>query len=150
MNIFSKIQIGINYMNKWPLEPLLNPVFPENRAKKAMLFARKILPPFIVLVLLWDIYLGGGFSGIPLFIAMQSNIYMTVISTILLALIPVQGYLWFYVRATSPLNDKQKKFYNSVCVKLDRQPSLIPTLQDLETVINAGLKKFGSDFLKEL
>ena len=73
MNIVSKIKIGIQYMNDWPLEPLLNPVFPECRVKKAVIAGRKILPPFIVFILFWAVYQGGGFKGIPLLFAISSK-----------------------------------------------------------------------------
>ena len=150
MNIFSKLKQGSVYMQKWPNEPLLNPVFAENRVKKCLNAANYIIPPFIVLTLAWAIYLGGGFKYIPWYIAIRQNLEVTIISLLVLLLMPVQGYYLFYRRAITPLNDKQKKFYTQLCKKLDMQSSNIPNMSDLEFVINKALPKLGNEFLKDL
>ena len=150
MNIVSKIKIGIQYMNDWPLEPLLNPVFPECRVKKAVIAGRKILPPFIVFILFWAVYQGGGFKGIPLLFAISSNFPVTLVCVIFLMLMPLQGYLWFYKRAVTKLNDRQKDFYLLVCTKLEKQPVLNPTMMDLEKAINACIKTLGAELMKKL
>lgn len=150
MNIVSKIKIGIQYMNDWPLEPLLNPVFPECRVKRAVILGRKILPPFIVFILFWAVYQGGGFKGIPLLFALSSNFPVTLVCVIFLMLMPLQGYLWFYKRAASPLNERQKDFYLLACTKLKKEPSLNPTMMDLEKILNACIKNHEIDLLKKL
>lgn len=63
---------------------------------------------------------------------------------------PVQGYYWFYKRSVTPLNEKQKAFYKDTCKKLEIEPSLNPTMYDLEIVINKGINKLGREFLKQL
>ncbi len=138
-------------MNKWPeKEPLLNPVFPETRVKNALVAGRIILPPFIVFILFWAIYQGGGFKGIPLLFALTSNFPVTLVCILFLCLMPLQGYLWFYKRAVTPLSQKQQKFYVELCQELKREPALEPKMQDLEDAINACLKTIGREPLKKL
>ena len=136
-------------MKKWPLEPLLNPVFKENRVKRALLLGNRILPPFIVFIFFWGFYLGGGFKGVPFF-AIGSNFPVTIACVLFLLLMPVQGYYWFYKRSVTPLNEKQKAFYKDTCKKLEIEPSINPTMYDLEIVINKGINKLGREFLKQL
>ena len=150
MNIFTKIKIGIRYMNEWPDEPLLNPVFAESRVKRAMKAGNRLLPPFIVFILFWAIYQGGGFKGIPLLFALSSNFPVTLVCVIFLLLMPLQGYVWFYKRAQTPLNEKLKIFYTELCSKLNREAAFNPTMMDLEIAINACLKTLGSEPLKKL
>ncbi len=150
MNIVSKIKIGIQYMNDWPEEPLLNPVFTECRVKKAVLLGQKLLPPFIVFILFWAIYQGGGFKGIPFLFALSSNFPVTLVCILFLLFMPLQGYLWFYKRAVTKLNAKQKEFYLLICSKLEKEPVLDPTMMDLEKSINSCIKNLGTDLLKKL
>jgi hypothetical protein len=63
---------------------------------------------------------------------------------------PLQGYLWFYKRAVTRLNDKQKDFYILVCSKLKKEPAMNPTMLDLEKALNACIKTLGTDLLKKL
>ena len=137
-------------MKKWPLEPLLNPVFKENRVKTAMLRANLILPPFIVFILFWAIFLGGGFKGIPLLFALGSNFPIVICCVLFLLMMPLQGYYWFYKRAVTPLNKKQTLIYNDLCKKLDRIPTINPLMKDFEDVLIEALKKLDKEFLEQL
>lgn len=148
--MFKSIKIGINYMKQWPLEPLLNPVFKENRVKIAMLRGNLILPPFIVFILFWSIFLGGGFKGVPMLFALGSNFPVVLVCVLFLLLMPLQGYYWFYKRAITPLNLKQTMFYQKLCTRLQIVPKENPLMQDLEYVIVQGLKHLDKEFLKEL
>ena len=53
MSFFRTIREGIQYMDAFPEDILLNPVFPEYRVKRCMKFARILLPPFIILILVY-------------------------------------------------------------------------------------------------
>lgn len=150
MNFFATLKEGREYMNKWPSAPLLTPVFPECRALVLMNICKKVIPPFIVLVLFWSLYLGGYFKGVPLYYALMENISVTVSSLAVLVMIPLQGYYWFGKRACTKLNGRLKSFYEELCLKLDRQACLEPTFKDFEAVLNDGLKKLDHDFLKKL
>lgn len=148
--MFEKLKAGYIYMKNWPLEDYLNPVFAENRVKKAMLFANKVIPPLMLLTVLWSLYIGGYFKGVPFIYAIYMNIEVTLVSLLVLCLIPMQGLIWFYRRSVSSLNEKQQIFYRSLCKRLEHQFTLMPTMRDLEVEINFALKKLPSDFLKEL
>ncbi|MGN0916110.1 MAG: terminus macrodomain insulation protein YfbV [Succinivibrio sp.] len=148
--MLNSLRSGIEYMKNWPDEPLLNPVFAEGRVKRVMNFASIILPPFMILTVIWSIYLGGGFKGVPLYYALLENIEVTIVCLLFLMLMPLQGYYWFYRRSITKLNDRQKQFYVKLCAKLSREASHDPLMLDLEKTINAGIKQFGTDFLKEL
>ncbi|MGN1281100.1 MAG: terminus macrodomain insulation protein YfbV [Succinivibrio sp.] len=150
MSIIKNIYSGAEYMRLWPDEPLLNPVFKENRVKRAMVFAIRVLPQFIVFILVWGFYIGGGFKGVPVLFALGSSFPVTLSCVLFLLFIPVHGYLWFYSRSVTPLNKKQKEFYIKICKRLEREPSSEPVMLDFEKTVNAALKKFGNEFLKEL
>ncbi|MGN0894982.1 MAG: DUF412 family protein [Succinivibrio sp.] len=150
MRLVKNIYSGADYMRNWPDEALLNPVFKEGRVKKSMNLAIKILPPFIVFILLWGFYMGGGFWGVPLLFALGSSFPVTLSCVLFLLFIPVHGYLWFYKRSITPLNEKQKEFYTKLCKKLEREPSANPVMLDFEKTVNVALKRFGNEFLKEL
>ena len=60
MGMISTIRLGVRYMEAWPEDPLLAPVFPENRVKYVMKVGRVLLPPFIILLLAWSFVRGGG------------------------------------------------------------------------------------------
>lgn len=150
MNIIEILKEGRHYMERWPEEPLLNPVFPECRAKKLMSLAKRVIPPFMVLVIGWTLYLGGYFKGIPLYYALTANLSVTVCSMCVLIMIPLQGYYWFYRRSKTQINDRLKKFYQELCSQLDREASFNPTFLDFENVLIDALKKLDHDFLKKL
>lgn len=150
MNIIEILKEGRHYMERWPEEPLLNPVFPECRAKKLMSLAKRVIPPFMVLVIGWTLYLGGYFKGIPLYYALTANLSVTVCSMCVLIMIPLQGYYWFYRRSKTQINDRLKKFYQELCSQLDREASFNPTFLDFENVLIDALKKLDHEFLKKL
>lgn len=148
--MIKKLKAGLIYMKDWPLEDYLNPVFAENRAKKAMFFANKVIPPLLFLTVLWSLYIGGYFKGVPFLYALFMNIEVSAVCLLVLCLIPLQGLIWFYRRSVTPLNEKQQIFYRELCKKLDHTFTLMPTMRDLEIEINYGLKKLPKEFLKDL
>ncbi len=149
--MFKTIKDGMEYMELFPLEPLLNPVFPEYRVKKVMQLSALILPPFMVLMVLWVYIRGGGLHPeISLFLALEENLLMLVLCLVFLLSMPLQGYYWFGRRASQPLNPRLSQFYLKTCARLGRQGSSVPTMLDLVRVIRAALKSQGPDFLKEL
>ncbi|MCR5535793.1 MAG: DUF412 family protein [Succinivibrio sp.] len=145
------IKDGMEYMELWPEEPLLNPVFAEYRVKKMMKLGRLILPPFMVLMVLWSYIRGGGLHPeISFMLAMQDNLIITILCLIFLLSMPLQGYYWFGLRSKTPLNPKLLEFYAKTCARLGRQQAAAPDMLELVRLIRAGLKTLGSDFLKEL
>ena len=150
MSFIKTIKLGCQYLEIWPSHPLLNPVFRENRVKAAMLMARKLLPPFIVFILVWAYYRGGGFKGVEFMFALKTTWPMTLMCVLFLLLIALQGYYWLGKRAKTPLNKKQEIFYKGLCQKLSRESKLNPTMFDLAISMKEGIKVLGADFLKQL
>ncbi len=150
MSFFKTIKAGVKYMDDWPQEALLNPVFPECRVKKAMLTARWLLPPFIVFILVWTYIQGGGFQGVELMFIVKTNYPVALVCALFLLLMPVQGYYWFGRRSQMRLNKKQEMFYVEISKQLQRTPANEPTMRDLEIIINDGIKALGKDFLRKL
>lgn len=150
MGFFNTFSDGLKYMEIFPLEPLLNPVFPEFRVKRAMKMGKILLPPFIVLILLWSYVRGGGLQGVEMMFALKSNWPVTICCVLFLLLMPAQGYWWFGKRARMKLNPRLRIFYMETCIKLQRSGIDDPDLMELMVVINAGIKEFGRDFLRKL
>ena len=150
MSFIKTIRLGCRYLELWPNHPLLTPVFAENRVKRAMLLGQKLLPPFIVLILVWAYYRGGGFHGVEFMFAMKNTWPMTLMCVLFLLLMPVQGYYWLGKRAQTKLNKKQALFYVELCKKLTNVPVLEPTMMDLALRITDGIAVLGPDFLKNL
>ncbi len=151
MKFFSTLRAGMRYMESWPDEPVLGAVFPESRVKYVMRWGRRLIPPFIVLIVLWTFIRGGGLSGVSFFYTIKINYPMTVMCVLFLLCMPLQGYYWFGRRAQLPLSAKQKLFYTNLCYRLQTEPVNEPTMADLAKAINDGLKRLDDkEFLKEL
>lgn len=150
MNFFSTIKLGIKYMEIWPQEDILGAIFPENRVKYVMTVGKYLIPPFVVLIILWVYFLGGGFKGVSFFYTIKLNWPVSIVCVLFLLLMPVQGYYWFGKRALLKLNKRQQLFYQSLCEKLQKTPVLNPTMFDLAKVLNEGCKKLNKDFLNTL
>lgn len=163
MMLFSKIinaiKLGSHYMDLWPDEPILMAIFPEMRYKKMMSLGRIVLPPVVAFLVFWIYYTCGGFSGLYLLFTHPSSgsmtLYLSIVSVIFMILIllqlPLLGLVWFSVRATTPLNQRQQQFYFDLIQKLEKTPAQNPTMLDFITAINQGLKTFkDKDFLDRL
>ena len=150
MGFFNTFRDGLKYMEIFPLEPVLNPVFPEFRVKRVMKMGKILLPPFIALIVLWSYVRGGGLQGVEMMFALKSNWPVTICCVLLLLLMPGQGYWWFGKRARLPLNPRLRIFYIETCIQLQRSGVDAPDLMELMTVINEGIKVLGRDFLRKL
>lgn len=150
MGFVRTVRDGIRYMEIWPEDPLLGPVFAENRVKYAMKLGRYLLPPFIMFILAWAFVRGGGLKGVEFMFAIRNNWPVTLICVIFLLLMPLQGYYWFGRRSATKLNARQKLFYIETCLMLHRQGSQDPTMMDFAEVVAEGIKKLGRDFLRKL
>ncbi|MBQ9275482.1 MAG: DUF412 family protein [Succinivibrio sp.] len=150
MAFWATVSLGTRYMKIWPEEKILGALFPENRVKYFMKLAQLLLPPFIMLILVWAFVRGGGLKGVSLMFVLQNTWPMTLISVLFLLLIPLQGYYWFGRRAQLSLNAKQQSFYNDLCRKLERTPKTEPAMYDLAVVLKEGLQRLDHEFLREL
>lgn len=159
MSFFALMRRGAQYMELWPEGTVLTAVFPEVRYKSWMRGARLLFPPMIAGLLLWIYYNCGGLSGLYVLFTRPSSgsimLYMSVtglfLMIIVLLMIVLQGYWWFGYRSGLALNAKQQKFYVELMHKLDKQPIPAPTMFDLISAINDGLKRFkDKEFLDAL
>ena len=150
MGFFRTLLLGRRYMAVWPDDPLLGPVFPENRVKYWMKVGSYLLPPFIVLILAWAWYRGGGLHGVEFMFAMKSTWPVTIACVIFLLLMPLQGIWWFGRRAQLKLNPRLKLFYMETCIMLHRQGLQDPTMMDFAEATAEGIRKLGRDFLRKL
>lgn len=150
ISFVKKLCLGSKYLELWPEDRVLGAVFPENRVKKVMVLARRLIPPFIVFLLLYNFVLGGGLKGVSFFYTLKINWPATLCAVVLLLLLPLQGYYWAGKRAQLKLSKKLETFYRDVCVKLHKEPALNPTMFDLAVVLRQGLKTLPHDFLDRL
>ncbi|MDY6321386.1 MAG: terminus macrodomain insulation protein YfbV [Succinivibrio sp.] len=150
MGFVRTIRDGMKYTRIWPDDPLLGPVFPENRVKYFMKLGNFALPPFIVLILFWAFWRGGGLHGVEFMFAMKNTWPVTIICVLFLLFMPLQGYYWMGRRSQTKLNARQKLFYMETCIMLHRQGSQDPTLMDFAETTAEGIKKLGRDFLRKL
>lgn len=159
MSLFSKLKIGIEYMEQWPDEKVLRLMFMEPRLKEVYSFAKIALPPFIALIMVWIYFTCGGFQGIYLLLVHPSagfmHMYLAVTSLIMMLLIllssPFFMLLWFYYHSLKPLEPKQEAFYHELCSKLQKLPVSAPTMFDFVKTLNEACKTLkDKDFLSKL
>lgn len=150
MAFFKTVKDGIRYCEIWPQDPLLNPVFPECRVKRAIRAGRMILPPFIVFILLWSYVRGGGLLGVEFMFAVKSNWPMTIICILFILLMPLQGYWWMGKRSRMKLNPRLRIFYMETCIRLHRSGEDSPDMMALAKIMHDGIKILGREFLSKL
>lgn len=159
MSFFAVIKRGAQYMDLWPEGTVLTAIYPEVRYKAWMKGARILFPPMIAGLLLWIYYNCGGLAGLYLLFTRPSAgsmmLYMSVIGLFLMILvllmIIVQGYMWFGYRAEQRLTAKQQQFYIELMQRLDKTPAMQPTMFDLISAIQDGLKNLkDKEFLEKL
>ena len=96
MSLLSKLKIGSEYMELWPDEKVLRMIFMEPRLKEVYSFAKKALPPFIALILVWMYYTCGGFQGIYVLLTHPSagfmHMYLALTSLIMSAIFSGEFY----------------------------------------------------------
>ncbi len=137
-------------MDLWPEDRVLGSVFPEVRVRKAMIFARRAIPPFAAFILLWAYVQGGGLKGVSLIFTLKSAWPPIVASVTFLLLLPVQGYYWFGRRSLRPLSERQKKLYAELCARLSREPEREPDMLALATVLAQAMRDLDHEFLRLL
>ena len=159
MSIISKIKLGSEYMELWPEEKVLRLIFMEPRLKEVFSFAKKVMPPFVALLLVWMYYTCGGYQGIYLLLthpqagAMHLYLALTSLIIMLLTLLssPFLLLLWFYYQAQKPLEAKQQAFYRELCSLLHKQPQQAPKMYDFVKALNEGCTTVkDKEFLNKL
>ena len=151
MSFFKRITRGREYMNLWPNDKVLGAIFPEIRVKATLKLGSLLWPPFIVFMLVWTFIQGGGLKGIDFIYTLKNNYAVTICCVLFILLIPIQGYLWFYKRSKTLLNERQKGIYIKICAKLNKQAVNEPTMYDFVVILKSALKtKNNKDFLNML
>lgn len=109
-SITSMLKDGQQYMQTWPMQKQLYPLFPECRVIAATQFSLKVMPPLAVLsaLLLIKTY---GFDYIPQAIA---------ISAFFLSL-PMQGLMWLGHRSNQVLPPAIRHWYQQIHHKMQLQ-----------------------------
>lgn len=106
---------GQHYMETWPDEKRLSPVFPEQRIRKAVRFGIRFMPPLAVFTLCWQI-------------ALHAQLGPAVASALFACSLPLQGLWWMGKRSMKPLPPALLKWYHALRDKLEQagQPTAIP------------------------
>lgn len=147
---FKTIRQGSKYLAIFPVHPILGAVFPENRVQYALRWGRRLIPPFIAFILLWNYVQGGGLQGISFFYTQKVNWPSALLCIVTLVLILLHGYYWAGKRAALKLNPKLTLFYRQLCQALGKEPVPVPTMFDLARALHEGLEKLDPDFLRKL
>ncbi|WP_333606768.1 terminus macrodomain insulation protein YfbV [Arsukibacterium sp.] len=92
MNMFRVLQTGRDYSQVWPVKPELNALFPENKIIQLTRFSFRFLPVFAVITAMFQLKLLG---------AEQLGTIMAMM--FFLISLPLQGWYWLGVRASTPL-----------------------------------------------
>lgn len=143
VNWFGVLKRGQHYMNTWPNDKRLSPVFPEHRIGKAIRFGIRFMPPVAVFTLCWQI-------------ALHAQTGPAVASALFACSLPVQGLWWMGKRAMKPLPPTLLQWYHSVRTKLEQagQPTAIPdgepTYQSLADLLRRAFRQLDKTFLDDL
>lgn len=151
--MFKTVLAGARYLEIWPDHPVISAVFPEGRVKYAMRWARRLIPPMIVFILLWNFVQGGGLQGLQglsWLTAGRANWPLGIVTICLLLLVVLHGYYWAGKRAQLKLSSKQERFYQELCLKHGRKPCSAPTMYDLAVILKQGLAGEDHSFLDRL
>ncbi|MFC6377664.1 terminus macrodomain insulation protein YfbV [Tatumella terrea] len=143
VNWFGVLKRGQHYMNTWPDDKRLSPVFPEHRVGKAIRFGIRFMPPVSVFTLCWQI-------------ALHAQTGPAVASALFACSLPIQGLWWMGKRAMKPLPPTLLQWYHSVRTKLEQagQPTAIPegepTYQSLADLLKRAFRQLDKTFLDDL
>lgn len=140
---FKLFRNGQHYMNTWPNDKRLAPIFPENRVVRATRFAIRFMPPLAVFVLTWQIALGGHMGS--------------AIATALFACsLPMQGLWWMGKRAGTPLPSAVLHWFHEVREKLQQSGQAVapvegkPTYQSLADLLKRAFRQLDETFFDDL
>jgi len=134
---------GQHYMETWPDDKRLSPVFPEQRIRKAVRFGVRFMPPLAVFTLCWQI-------------ALHAQLGPAVASALFACSLPVQGLWWMGKRSLKPLPPGLLKWYHSLREKLEQagQPTALPegtpTYQSLADLLKRAFRQLDKAFLDDL
>lgn len=146
MQIFTIFKLGQRYLERWPQQPKLGMIFPENRIIRAVRFAQKAMPAVAVLAVVWQqIALPGN----------QMALAAAVLTALFALSFPLQGLWWLGRRSQQPLPDVSAQTYQHIGAKLQQQGIAVnlvekPTFGDLAALLQQADKQLSADFWQDL
>ena len=144
-SVIQMFRDGQNYMNTWPSEKVLNPIFPEGKVIAATKLAMVSMPP-IAIVSCFALLDAFGSSYLPQAFA----IFAFFLS------LPLQGLLWLGHRANQVLPPQLRNWYAEVHQKMREQgchiasPQGRPRYMELATLLNKAFRELDRVFTSNL
>lgn len=141
MNLVKIFKAGQIYMDICPKDKALSYSFPELKIINYIKVAKKILPPIIIGLILWQYYL-------------PAQLAVTAITILFALSLPIQGILWLGYRSQSPLPLNLIDSYNRIKLQLIEKKILSPnknpneklTFESLMKLINLSKIHLGNYF----
>jgi uncharacterized protein len=141
MNLVKIFKAGQNYMAICPKDKALSYSYPEIKIINHIKSAKKVLPPIIIALILWQYYL-------------PAQLVVTIITILFALSLPIQGILWLGYRSQSPLPLNLVDSYNRIKLKLIEKKVLSPnknpneklTFESLIKLINLSKIHLGNYF----
>ncbi len=140
---FKKFRLGKQYMNTFPLEKQLAPIFPENRMIKATRFGIRFMPPIAIFTLAWQIALGGQLAP-------------AVATALFACSLPMQGLWWLGKRAATPLPTSLLNWFYEIREKFSQAGLSIapiesqPTYFSLAELLKRAFKQLDKSFIEDI
>ena len=128
MNLVKIFKQGQTYMDICPKDKGLSYSFPELKIINYIKMAKKILPPIIIGLILWQYYL-------------PAQLVVTIITILFTLSLPIQGILWSGYRSQSPLPLNLVDNYNRIKLQLIEKKVLSPNKNPNEKLTFASLMK---------
>ena len=113
MNLVKKFKAGQTYMDLCPKDKALSYSFPELKIINHIKTTKKILPPIIIGLIVWQYYL-------------PAQLAVTIVTILFALSLPIQGILWLGYRAQSPLPLNLVDDYNRIKLQLIEKKVISP------------------------
>ena len=131
MNLVKIFKAGQRYIDICPKDRALYYSFPELKVINYIKMTKKILPPIIIGLILWQYYL-------------PAQLAVTLITILFALSLPIQGILWLGYRSQSPLPLNLVDSYNRIKSQLIEKKVLSPNRNPNEKLTFESLMKLLS------
>lgn len=143
-SISSMLMNGKRYMQTWPMQKELYPLFPECRVIAATQFSLKVIPPLAVIsaMLLLNTY---GIEYLPQAIAVAAFFVS----------LPVQGLIWLGHRSNQRLPPAVRSWYQQIHHKMQvqgcalQQPATRPKYMELAYLLKTAFDELDKVFTRQ-
>lgn len=136
---------GRRYMDMWPMQKELYPLFPECRVIAATRMAIKVMPPLAVLV-----------SVLHLAMLGQQNLPQALALAAFFLSLPVQGLFWLGHRSNQTLPPSMVAWYKELHQKMRAQGCHVqlvkaqPRYRELAALLSLAFKELDKVFTRHL